>query len=102
MHINNHLFLQASGSNPASLKTRVTQRSKSSKNRRKGERKKYSTKEGSVFEDIGLVAEMHQAISGAYKATEATADLLRAQVRGGEIFFEKKNIKNLHVSKVLP
>ncbi len=60
---------QRSSSNPASLKTRVTQRSKSGKNRRKNEKKKYSTREGSAFEDIGIAADVHHIISTAYKAT---------------------------------
>ena len=89
------------GSNPASLKTRygagepsssnitrdsnvhkhlilcfrVSQRSKSSKNRRKNE-KKYSTREGSVYEDIGLIAQIHQIISNIYKSLGETCKVI--------------------------
>ena len=50
--------------------SRNTQRSKSSKNRRKHEKKKYSTREGSSFEDIGLVAAQHEVISAVYGVVE--------------------------------
>ena len=57
-------------SNPASLQTRASSKSsKSSKNRRKHEKKKYSTKEGSAFEDIALVASLHELIAKAYSMT---------------------------------
>ena len=57
-------------SNPASLQTRASSKSsKSSKNRRKHEKKKYSTKEGSAFEDIALVASLHELITKAYSMT---------------------------------
>ncbi len=57
-------------SNPASLQTRASsQKSKSSKNRRKHEKKKYSTKEGSAFEDIALIASLHDLISKVYAMT---------------------------------
>ena len=56
-------------SNPGSLKTRVTNRSKSSRGRKKQELKKYSTKEGSKFEDLGLMAALHDLISQTYKYT---------------------------------
>ena len=48
----------------STLQTRNTTRSKSSKNRRKADRKVFSTKEGSLYEDIGLMAELHELISG--------------------------------------
>ncbi len=48
---------------------RNTQRSKSSKNRRKQEKKKYSTREGGNFEDLGLIAALHEVISATYKST---------------------------------
>ena len=45
------------------LLSRDTQRSKSSKNRRKNEKKKYSTREGSTFEDLGLITSLHEQIT---------------------------------------
>ena len=66
-------------SNPASLKTRASsQRSKSSKNRRKHEKKKYSTKEGSAFEDIALVAALHELITQIYAKVADVGRLTRA------------------------
>lgn len=56
-------------SNSASLKTRVSNRSKSSRSRRKQELKKYSTKEGSKFEDLGLFAALHDLISQIYASS---------------------------------
>merc|ERR1719153_1719316 len=48
----------------STLQTRNTSRSKSSKNRRKADRKLYSTKEGSMYEDIGIMAAVHDLVSG--------------------------------------
>ncbi len=61
----------AAKSHAASLATRASSsnRSKSSKNRRKHEKKKYSTKEGSVFEDLGLIAALHDLVTVIYKST---------------------------------
>ncbi|TRY67849.1 hypothetical protein TCAL_16949 [Tigriopus californicus] len=68
-------------SNAASLKTRNTQRSKSSRNRRKHERKKYSTKEGSTYEDLGLIVSLHELITAIYKSTAEVGELLRGLVQ---------------------
>lgn len=40
---------------------------RSSKNRRKQERKLLSLKEGSVFEDLALIQTLYQIISNTYK-----------------------------------
>jgi len=48
----------------SSLATRQSNRSKSSKNRRKHERKVYSSREGSTHEDLGLIADLHEALTG--------------------------------------
>lgn len=72
-------------SNPASLKTRNTQRSKSSRNRRKHERKKHSTKEGSVYEDLGLIRSLHELITTIYKSTAEVGKLLRGLVQIDEL-----------------
>jgi elongator complex protein 1 len=69
--------------NPMSIQTKASSsRTKSSKNRRKQERKKYSTKEGALHEDIGLIASLHQIISDVYNlhVPEVTS-LLRALMR---------------------
>ena len=42
----------------------IIPRSKSSKNRRKHERKVYSSREGSTHEDLGLIADLHEALTG--------------------------------------
>ena len=69
-------------SNPASLKTRNTNRTKSSRNKRKQERKKYSTKEGSKHEDLGLMAALHDLMSQIYKYTfQEVAVILRILVK---------------------
>lgn len=65
------------------FRSRNTQRSKSSKNRRKHEKKKYSTREGSSFEDIGLVAAQHEVISAVYGSVEDVGLLNRALVKFG-------------------
>lgn len=69
-------------SNPGSIQTRQSDRSKtSSKNRRKQERKKYSTKEGSTFEDLGLVVALYDLINNIYKMTDDMGLLTRALVK---------------------
>ena len=69
--------------NPMSIQTKASSsRTKSSKNRRKHERKKYSTKEGGLHEDIGLIASLHQIISDAYNLhVPEVTNLLRALMR---------------------
>merc|ERR1739848_35938 len=47
----------------STLATRTSGRSKSSKGRRKQDRKLYSTKEGSTHEDLGLISELHETLS---------------------------------------
>ncbi|KAK8379674.1 hypothetical protein O3P69_019574 [Scylla paramamosain] len=53
---------------------------RSSKSRRKLERKKYSTKEGSPQEDLGLVAALHEIYSSLGRRAEATSALCAALV----------------------
>ena len=48
----------------STLQTRATSRSKSSKTRRKADRRLYSTKEGSSHEDLGIMAEVHELVTG--------------------------------------
>jgi elongator complex protein 1 len=74
----------AGKTHPASLMTRASQRSKTSKNRRKNERKKYSTRAGGAHEDIGLMAEIHETVAAVYGSLADTGDLLRALVRTGK------------------
>jgi hypothetical protein len=62
---------------------RNTQRTKSSKNRRKQDRKKYSTKEGSNFEDLGLIAAQHEVVRTVYSSTAEVGELTRALVKAG-------------------
>ena len=69
--------------NPMSIQTKASSsRTKSSKNRRKHERKKYSTKEGGLHEDIGLIASLHQIIIDVYNLyVPEVTNLLRALMR---------------------
>lgn len=55
--------LTSSSSRPGSSTSGKTYRS--TKNKRKIERKKYSTKEGSPYEDLGLVAALHEIYTAA-------------------------------------
>ena len=71
-------------SNPGSLKTRASNRTKSSRNRRKQENKKYSTKEGSKYEDLGIMVALHDLISQTYKSLfNEVSSLLRVLVKYG-------------------
>ena len=71
--------------NPMSLMTKTSNRSKkSSKNRRKHERKTYSTKTGSTYEDLGLIALLHQTLTRFYSLAEEIGSLNRALVRAGK------------------
>ena len=71
-------------SNPGSLKTRASNRTKSSRSKRKQELKKYSTKEGSKYEDLGLMAAMHDLMTLTYKSTLTEVGALsRALVKCG-------------------
>merc|ERR1712079_22144 len=71
-------------SNPGSLKTRVSKGSKSSRSRRKQELKKYSTKEGSKYEDLGIMVALHDLISQTYKSLfNEVSSLLRVLVKYG-------------------
>jgi len=67
----------------SSLQTRNTSRSKSSKNRRKADRKLYSMREGSTYEDLGLMAEIHNILSGITETRTEVAELIRALVDVG-------------------
>ena len=64
----------------STLKTRTTTRSKSSKNRRKQERKIYTTKEGSLYEDVGIIAAIHDLISSVPLVREEIREVVRAAV----------------------
>ena len=74
---------RGSKTNPLSIQTKASSsRTKSSKNRRKADRKKYSTKEGGMHEDIGLIASLHQLITDVYnlnvpEVTSLTRALMR-------------------------
>ena len=83
--------------NPMSIKTKASSsRTKSSRNRRKNERKKYSTKEGSAHEDIGLITSLHQIITDVYKLiVPEVTNLTRALIRMPEQFENAKNIQKL-------
>ena len=82
--------------NPMSIKTKASSsRTKSSRNRRKDERKKYSTKEGSAHEDIGLITSLHQIITDVYKIiVPEVTNLIRALIRMPDQFDSAKNIQN--------
>ena len=55
-----------------------------SRNRRKQENKKYSTKEGSKYEDLGLMVALHDLISQTYKSNfNEVSSLLRVLVKYG-------------------
>ena len=54
--------------------------------RRKQELKKYSTKEGSKYEDLGLMAALHDLISQTYKSTFGEiSQLIRVLYKFGKI-----------------
>ena len=67
----------------STLKTRTTTRSKSSKNRRKQERKIYTTKEGSMYEDIGIIAAVHELISSVSQVRDEVREVIRVAVEIG-------------------
>ena len=55
-----------------------------SRSKRKQEKKKYSTKEGSQYEDLGLMAALSDLISQTYKSTfNEVSSLLRLLVKYG-------------------
>ena len=56
------------------------QRSKSSKNRRKADRKLYSTREGSAYEDLGLMAEIHGVVERLGETRAEVAAVVRVLV----------------------
>lgn len=71
-------------SHTASLQTRTSNRSKlSSRNRRKHEKKKYSTKEGSTYEDLGLIAAQYDLIKKVFKSCSEVGQLNRALCKSG-------------------
>jgi elongator complex protein 1 len=68
----------------SSLATRASGRSgKSSKTRRKADRRLYSVKEGSSHEDLGLVAALHELVSGLPGLREEVGRLLRGLAEAG-------------------
>ena len=86
--------------NPLSIQTKASSsRTKSSKNRRKAERKKYSTREGGIHEDIGLIASLHQLISDVYILTiPEVSCLIRALMRIPGQFEKAKSLQALTAS----
>ncbi|XP_014468470.1 PREDICTED: elongator complex protein 1 [Dinoponera quadriceps] len=68
----------------ASQKSRVSTTSgrsyRSSKNRRKQERKLFSLKEGSMFEDLGLIHALYEIVSNACKRRDEWSELVEALV----------------------
>ena len=82
----------------STLQTKNTSRSKSSKNRRKQDRKLFSTKEGSLYEDIGLMAAIHELISGLPVLRDEVGLVLRGLAEVGdeeEDVLQSKPMKNL-------
>ncbi|KOC68440.1 Elongator complex protein 1 [Habropoda laboriosa] len=57
---------------------------RSSKNRRKNERKLFSLKEGGAFEDLALIQALYQIISTTYKEKNDLHDLIRMLVYFGD------------------
>lgn len=53
---------------------------RSSKNRRKQERKLFSLKEGGMFEDLGLIYALYQIISNVYKDKDDWSQLIQALI----------------------
>ena len=68
----------------STLQTRNSSRSKSSKNRRKADRKMYSTKEGSIYEDIGIMAAVHDLLCGVPSLRDELSQLIRSLIDIGE------------------
>merc|ERR1712098_1033888 len=68
----------------STLKTRTTSRSKASENRRKAERKIYTTKEGSQYEDIGIIAAVHEVITTVVVIRDEVRQVVRALVEVGQ------------------
>jgi len=62
----------------STLQTRTSSRSKSSKNRRKADRKLYSTKEGSMYEDIGIMAAVHELLCGVPAVKDEISKVIRS------------------------
>ena len=63
-------------------------------NNEKHERKKYSTKEGGLHEDIGLIASLHQIITDVYHIhVPEVCNLLRALIRLPGQFNHAKNLQ---------
>merc|ERR1712106_572639 len=69
----------------STLQTKNTSRSKSSKNRRKADRKLYSTKEGSMYEDIGIMASVHELVSGVTTVRDEVSQLVRGLCEIGQL-----------------
>merc|ERR1719474_582258 len=68
----------------STLATRQSNKSKNSKNRRKQDRKVYSTREGSTHEDLGLINDLHEAISSVPGIVNEVAEVLRGLLQLGE------------------
>ena len=88
--------------NPMSIQTKASStRTKSSKNRRKAERKKFSTREGGIHEDIGLITSLHQLITEVYhQIVPEASGLTRALVRIHGQFDNAKQLQSETASLV--
>lgn len=62
------------GTNASSVSAKTY---RSSKNKRKLEKKKYSTKEGATFEDLGLIVALHELMTSICGLTETVSNLNR-------------------------
>ncbi|KAG0711938.1 Elongator complex protein 1 [Chionoecetes opilio] len=68
---------------PSTASSATARSQRSSKSRRKLERKKYSTREGGPQEDLGLVAALHETYAGLVGRAEAVGALCAALVTLG-------------------
>merc|ERR1712037_440390 len=69
----------------STLQTRATNKTgKSSKMRRKADRKLYSTKEGSAHEDLGIIVAVHELVSKLPATRDEVGKLLRGMAEVGQ------------------
>ena len=61
----------------STLQTMTSLRAKSNKNRRKADRKLYSIKEGSMYEDIGIMAAVHELLCGVPAVKDEIGKVMR-------------------------
>ena len=67
----------------STLQTRASSRSKSSKTRRKQDRRLYCTKEGSAHEDLGIMAAVHELVTALPALRQEVGLLLRGLAEVG-------------------